>query len=73
MGLTRREERPEKISEEVIAEKFHNAGKETVTQVQEVQRLRQGKLKEEHAKTHGNQIEKTKRENIKSKKGKAIK
>ena len=73
MGPTRREERPEKISEEVIAEKFHNAGKETVTQVQEVQSLRQDKLKEEHARTHGDQTEKTKRENIKSKKGKAIK
>ena len=58
----RRQEGPEKIFEEVIAEKFHNTGKETVTQVQEVQSLSQDKLKEEHAKTHGNQIEKMKRQ-----------
>ena len=57
----------------MIAEKFPNTGKETVTQAQEVQSLRQDKLKEQHAKTHGNQTEKWKdRENIESEKGKAI-
>ena len=40
-------------------------GKETVTQVQEVQSPRQNKLKEKHIETHKNQIEKIKdRENI---------
>ena len=47
-----REKGPEKIFEEIIAEKFPNMGKETVTEVQEVQ----DKPKEEHAKTHSNQI-----------------
>ena len=34
-----REKGPEKISEEIIAENFPNMGKETVTQVQEAQRV----------------------------------
>ena len=34
-----REKRPEKIFEEIIAENFPNMGKETITQVQEVQRV----------------------------------
>ena len=34
-----REKRPEKIFEEIIAENFPNMVKETVTQVQEVQRV----------------------------------
>ena len=32
-----REKGPEKILEEILAEKFHNMGKETVNQVQEAQ------------------------------------
>ena len=35
----KREKGPEKIFEEIIAENFPNMGKETVTQVQEAQRL----------------------------------
>ena len=35
----RREKGPEKIFEEIIAENFPNMGKETVPQVQEVQRI----------------------------------
>ena len=35
----RREKRPEKIFEEIIAENFRNMGKETVSQVQEEQRV----------------------------------
>ena len=35
----RREKGPEKIFEEIMAENFPNMGKETVTQVQEVQRV----------------------------------
>ena len=53
-----REKGPEKIFEEIRAEKFPNMGKETVTQVQEVQSPKQDKLKEEHTKTHRNQIHK---------------
>ena len=34
-----KEKSPEKIFEEIIAENFHNIGKEIVTQVQEVQRV----------------------------------
>ena len=49
---------PEKILEEIIAEKFHNMGKETVTQVQEnAESPRQDKPKEEQAKTHINQTD----------------
>ena len=43
---------------EEIAENFPNMGKETVTQVQEEQSPRQDKPKEEHTKTHSNQIDK---------------
>ena len=42
IGVSEREERekePEKIFEEIIAEKFPNMGKETVTQVQEAQEV----------------------------------
>ena len=40
MGPRRRREKgPEKICEEIIAENFPNMGKETATQVQEVQRV----------------------------------
>ena len=35
----RREKGPKKISEEIIAENFPNMGKETVTEVQEAQRV----------------------------------
>ena len=35
----RREKGPEKIFEEIIAENFPNMGKETVTEVQEAQRV----------------------------------
>ena len=35
----RERERPEKIFEEIITENFPNMGKETVTQVQKVQRV----------------------------------
>ena len=38
-GGEEREKGPEKIFEEIIAEKVPNLGKETVTQVQEVQRV----------------------------------
>ena len=34
-----REKEPEKIFEEILAENFPNMGKETVTQVQELQRI----------------------------------
>ena len=53
-----REKRPEKIFEEILAENFPNMGKETVTQVQEVQSPRQDKPEEAHAETHSNQIDK---------------
>ena len=42
MGVTEGEERekgPEKIFEEIITENFPNMGKETVTQVEKVQRI----------------------------------
>ena len=47
-----RKKKSEKIFEEIIAEIFLNLGKETVTQVQEVQRIK------EHTKTHCNQDDK---------------
>ena len=53
-----RETGPEKIFEEVIAEKFPNMGNEAVTQVQEAQSLRQNKPKEVHAETHSKQTDK---------------
>ena len=53
-----REKGPEKIFEEIIIENFPNMGKETVTQVQELQRPSQDKPKEEHTETHINQIDK---------------
>ena len=54
----KREKGPEKIFEEIIAEKFLNVGKEIVNQVQEAQSPRQDKPKEEHTKTHSNQTDK---------------
>ena len=56
-----REKGPEKIFEETVAENFPDMGKETVTQVQEAQSPIQDKPKEEHAKTHSNQIDKNSR------------
>jgi hypothetical protein len=52
------EKGPKKIFKETITENFPNMGKETVTQVQEGQSPRQDKPKNEHAKTHSNQIDK---------------
>ena len=59
IGVSEGEERkkgPEKIFEEIIVENFPNMGNEIATQVQKVQRTRQDKPKEKHAKTHSNQI-----------------
>ena len=53
-----REKGPEKIFENIIAEKFRNMGKEIVIQVQEAQSPRQDKPKEEHTKTYSNQTDK---------------
>ena len=44
-----REKRLQKIFEEIITENTPNMEKETVSQLQEAQRLRQDKLKEAHA------------------------
>ena len=52
-----REKVPEKIFEEIIAEKFSNTGKKIINQVQEAQSPRQDKPKEEHTKTHSNQTD----------------
>ena len=57
-GPTGEEKGPKKIFKEIITENFPNMGKETVTQVQEAQSPRQDKPKNEHAKTHSNQIDK---------------
>ena len=60
-GPRRRRERekgPEKIFEEIIAEKFPNMRKETLTQVKEVQSPIQDKPKEVYAETYINQIDK---------------
>ena len=51
-------EGPEKMFEEITAENSPNMGKETVTQVQEVQSHIQDKPKGEHTKTYNNQIDK---------------
>jgi len=53
-----REKGPEKIFEEVIAENFSNMGKETVSQVQEAQRVPGRKEPEEDTETHNNQTDK---------------
>ena len=61
IGVSEGEERekgPEKIFEEVIAENVLNIGKETIIEVQEVQRPIQDYPKEEHAKTHSNRTDK---------------
>ena len=54
-----REKGPEKIFEEIIAENFPNMGKETVTQVQEVQRI-PGRInpRKNKPEAHSNQIDK---------------
>ena len=64
----------DKILEEIIVENFPKMGKEIVTQVQEIQSLKQDKPKVKHHKTHINQIneDQTQRTNIKSSKGKTI-
>jgi len=48
----KREKRPKKIFEEIIAENFPNMGKRIVNHVQEAQSPRQYKPKEEYTKTH---------------------
>ena len=48
----------EKICEEITAVNFPNIRKETLTQVQEAQSPIQDKPKEEHTKTHINQLDK---------------
>ena len=61
IGVPEQEEKKkgtEKIFEEIIVENFPNMGKETVSQVQEVQSLIQDKSKEKHAKTHINETTK---------------
>ena len=45
-----REQGPEKIFEEIIAENFPNMGKEIVNHIQKAQSPRWGKPKEEHIK-----------------------
>ena len=54
----RRQKGLEKLFEVIIVENFPNMGKETVTKVQEMQKPRQDKPKDEHDKTHSNQIHK---------------
>ena len=53
-----KEKGSEKIFEEIIVKTFPNMGKEIVTQVQKAQSPKQDKPKEEHAKTHINEINK---------------
>ena len=53
-----REKGPEKIFEEIIVKKFPNMGNEIATQVQEAQSPTQDKPKENHTKTHSNQLDK---------------
>ena len=53
-----REKGSEKIFKEIIAENFHNMGKEIVNQVQKAQSPRQDKPKEEHTGTYSNQTDK---------------
>ena len=62
----------EKILEEIIVENFPKMGKETPTEVEEIQSPKQDKPKAKHPKTHINQIneDQTQRTNIKSSKGK---
>ena len=57
-----REKGPEKIFEEVTAENFPNMGKETVSQVQEAQRVPGRKEPEEDTETHNNQTDKDERQ-----------
>ena len=73
IGVPERAERQkgiEKLFEEIIVENFPNMWKETVTKVQEMEKPRQDKPKDEHDKTHSNQIHK-KTKNIKSNEAKA--
>ena len=58
-------EERDKIFEEIIAENFPNMGKEVVCQVQEAQRPRKDKPKEEYTKTHSNQADKNLKAEIK--------
>ena len=53
-----RQKESEEIFEDIITENFCDMGKESFTQVQELQSLTQDKSKEEHAKTHINQTDK---------------
>ena len=48
----------EKIFEEIIVENFLNMGKKIVHKVRKAQSPREDKPKEEHTKTHSNQIDK---------------
>ena len=59
-GVPEGEEREKGLRKhrEIIAENFRNIGKETATQVQEVQSPIQQKPKEQHTKTHVNQTNK---------------
>ena len=52
-----REQGPEKVFEEKIAENFPDVGKKTFTQVQKVQSPIQDEPKGEHTEIHSNQIE----------------
>ena len=54
----KRDKRPKKIFEEIIAENFPNMGKRIVNHVQEAQSPRQYKPKEENTETHSNQTDK---------------
>ena len=71
----RREKGPEKIFEEVIAENFPKMGKETVTQVQEAQRV-PGRINPRRYTPRHIVIKlekiKDREKNIKNNKGKAI-
>ena len=61
IGIPKREKRekgPEKIFEEIIAENFPNMGKDSHPSPGSPESPRQDKPKEEHAKTHSNQIDK---------------
>ena len=60
-----REKGPEKIFEEIIAEKFLNIGKEIINPVQETQRVPDTinlVCVLEHTKTHSNQTDKNQRQ-----------
>ena len=50
-----REKGPEKMFEKITSENIPNMAKEIVNQVQEMQRPKKDKPKEEHTETHSNQ------------------